>query len=518
MALEKVMLIEQKAHGSFFFSGWFSYLPLIFLLFLSLCYSFAPQNWLVHTAEQISPIHSIQPKTILLLSYLKVILPVFSVLNLFLLFTTRKYLIKLSIKFQTILNSPWWLPGILILAATLRLAWIIYFPTHTYAESSTYFKNATELSQGYGYVYDIQTGRPMAAWPVGYPVFLAMLFFISSPSLLVAKLANVALSILTIWLAYEWIRRIFNRQVATFASLILAILPGLVVYSSLVQTDLLFLCMTTASLLLVIVERQSSHAIAGSFFTGLMSGMTALVRSTGITLLPIWIFFHWLVTRKINLSLKWTIGLFLGTFLIITPWIVRNYSAFGKIILGSTNGGVNFWMGNNPQAYGGFMWPRDESNPLLPLVDTETIIDQKGYELGSQFIREHPWQALALLPKKAFYLYNSNDFGLLWNSRSADNPTKKGTGIRAYALTNLVYILVSIYVLFGIASLFWKKAPIIQYFGILFALYWTMVHLIYFGEDRFSLPLFPILSMYAAIGISWVLNFHFQNAKQQSEP
>jgi hypothetical protein len=152
------------------------------------------------------------------------------------------------------------------------------------------------------------------------------------------------------------------------------------------------------------------------------------------------------------------------------------------------------------------MWPRDETNPLQPLIGSELEINRKGYELGFEFIRQNPLRALKLLPAKVFYLFNSNDFGLHWNKLSALRPSQFGSGTLAFALVNLVYVIVSFLAIIGVVHLLRKQnKDFLTFSGVLLATYWTIVHLPYFGQDRFALPLLPVLAMYAAVGVVTII-------------
>jgi 4-amino-4-deoxy-L-arabinose transferase-like glycosyltransferase len=340
---------------------------------------------------------------------------------------------------------------------------------------------------------------------------LALLFWLTGPGILVAKLGNVALSVLSVYLTYLLAKRIFGRQVAVLSALLLSLLPGVVVYSSLVCSDVLFitLVMLVALLTLVGMEGRTRSAdwkaIGLALLTGLVNGLMILTRSIGLGFLPCWIWLRWSVDGRNPTPLRrWVLAMVVGTGLILVTWTVRNYVHFHKIIPLATNGGANFWIGNNPMASGGMVFPRDEaSNPLLPLIGDEIAVDETGYRLGLSFIREHPVQALKLLPAKIFYLYNSNDQGLVWNRQAALSSVQWGTGARAFMLTNLVYALVVTVALMGLLALFVQcrsfREPV--WLGVVVGVCLTAGHLPFFGSDRFALPVLPFITMYAAFGL-----------------
>ena len=473
---------------------------------ISLSLAFVPKQSLVEAGTFISPVHSLQDKTLLLIDLLKIAVPIFSGACLAWVFCPR--LIRLKIQ-DRLRSAPLDSRALLVLMATafvIRLAWVIAFPTRPYADSEWYFRNASELAAGEGYVYDLASHKPLAAWPIGYPLALSLLFRITGPSEGAAKLANVVLSVLCIALTYLLARRIFDSRVAVVAALILTVLPGMIVYSSLISTDLFFMTMVTACFAATLCIPETVSPIKSSLVVGMINGALSLIRATGLTLIPVWIMIQWLRFRGRFPIWRCLLAAGIGTLVVVFPWTVRNYIHFGKIILVSTNGGPNFWIGNNPLAYGGFMWPKDETNPLFHLIGNELEIDRQGYALGFEFIRHDPGKALKLLPAKMFYLYNSDDFGLHWNRLSALKPAQFGSGMVAFAFTNMIYVIVSLFAMIGVASLLLRRrGSSLQYSGMLLVAYWTIVHLPYFGQDRFVLPLLPVLVMYAAVGIGAVV-------------
>jgi hypothetical protein len=206
-------------------------------------------------------------------------------------------------------------------------------------------------------------------------------------------------------------------------------------------------------------------------------------------------------------------------WVVVVPWTARNYARLGRVILVSTNGGVNFWIGNSPFAHGTYRFPRhSEINPLYSLVGDEVALDQEGYRLGLAYfrgsLREDPAHLARLYGAKLFYLYCAQDFGLTWNKGSAVEDEQPGTGSLAYALTNLVYVCLALLALVGVGWVV-RMGPS-AWSGIIYAFYWTAAHLPFFGQNRFMLPLLPVLVTYAAVGVfalitdSWLLKLKGQ--------
>ena len=413
---------------------------ILLFYFFGLIFIFIPLDFLINLGIKIHPLGKLQDKTILLFRYIKVFLPAISTIGVIWMNgsnQTHKYLAKVIKK---IVDSNWILPLILMVSLILRLGWIAIFPNRLYADSEWYFLRAVEIADGNGYLYEGISGKPTAAWPIGYPAFLSILFFISISDPLIGKIANVLLSVCIIFLTYSLTKKIFTHRIGIFSSFLLAIMPGLIVYSSLLNSDLLFMALFLLVLRLTLVESHTpwnNRSSQLSFLTGLILGISTLTRPIGLFLIPLLVCIKY-ITSPDNLKhlIRWSLYLAIGTFIIIIPWTIRNYIHFNKIIIVSNNGGVNFWMGNNPHAYGGFYFPRDDTNPLIPLIGDEVAVNEQSFKLGFKFIKENPEIVIRLIPAKIFYLYNSNDAGLTWNRSSAITTSQPGTGIYALMLTN----------------------------------------------------------------------------------
>jgi 4-amino-4-deoxy-L-arabinose transferase-like glycosyltransferase len=478
---------------------------------VGICFLFVPLETMTRIGVQVSPLGNIREKTVFLFRAIKLALPILGVIQLAWLLTPESIRYALSTRIRAnIVYSSWIMPAIVVLTLLLHLGWVFYYPTELYADSKWYFEKASNISRGEGYIYDTISRKPTAVWPVGYPAFLALIFRITGPDEMVAKFANVALAVCIVCLTYLIALRLFDHTIGVFSAFFIAILPGFISYNSLVCSDVLFMALVMSVLLLTldqnyIVPSSARMSWLLALVTGMVSGFMSITRSTGLMLLPLWIIIRWLSGRHSPISLwRWVLAMGIGTAIVVLPWTARNYVYFHRLIPVSTNGGMNFWMGNNPLAYGGYVFPRDDvNNPFLRLIGDEIAIDQTGYDLGFKFVREHPFQVLKLLPAKIFYLYNANDAGLEWNIRSSVLPRQSGTGTWAYTLANLIYIVLALFAILGVLILFLRErgAQSLVWIGAIFTIYWTIIHLPFFGSDRFSLPLLPFLTMYAASGI-----------------
>jgi len=468
-----------------------------------------PLDTLVSVGQRVSPAGAILDKTVLLLRALRVALPAMGALLIAWLALPQRWAIAVTERIHALIDSRWAPLAAVALGILVRIAWLWAFPTQPYADSQWYLDRAVLLWQGHGYVLDAGGATPTAAWPPGYPWLLSVLFGLTGPGQAVALALNVLLGGLAVWLTLLLGARWASQRIGVLASLAVALLPGLVVYTSLINSDLLFLCLTLGAL------TAASRPCTGRAFwwqalaIGVLLAAAALTRSLGLALLPVLAVAQLATSGRPRLgrSLLWALLAGLVMLLCIAPWTLRNYRALGKPVLISTNGGLNFWMGNNPGAGGAYHAPSDpDLNPLLAYLDDELALDEAGYRYGLAFMRANPRRVVTLWPAKVFYLYNSNDGGVYWNQRSAVRPLQFGTGPEAYWLTNLAYTLLLTLALLGAIPLLLRRQPPARWLPFVFVLWWTMLHLPFFGADRFALPALPMFAMLAASGLLFVLD------------
>ena len=107
------------------------------------------------------------------------------------------------------------LPISFLLFVSIRLLLIFFVPaTDPFSDAAWYLNRATTLAEQGTYS---ERGILTAFWPVGYPVFLGLLFKVTGVSLLAAKLANLTLAhliLLSIFLSV--VHSITSSRTATY--------------------------------------------------------------------------------------------------------------------------------------------------------------------------------------------------------------------------------------------------------------------------------------------------------------
>lgn len=173
---------------------------------------------------------------------------------------------------------------------------------------------------------------------------------VTAGALLVALGSAAAVAILALCLMHR-----LTLGVATTAGLLVALHPGLLVYSAKLHSLELdaFLLVLVALALTRYDQRPGPLSVV---VTGLLSGLVALER---ISFLPFIVIFLGMATAR-RLSDRHAVIRMLAVVsvaaLVVLPWSVRNMRTMGSPLVVST-GGLQLWLGNNPFAVGGAILP-----------------------------------------------------------------------------------------------------------------------------------------------------------------
>ncbi len=218
-------------------------------------------------------------------------------------------------------------------------------------------------------------------------------------------------------------RFIFRSEKATMATLWIAALYPTFIYTTLsfgvTSSALLF---NAFAIYMAIRFSESlveaKNALKFSLLFGLSCGLLLLTRGESpLVIVGTLILICYQNRLTFRRSFKYIGIAALVSAAILAPWTIRNYILFDRIIPISTNGGLNFWRGNNSLSNGS---PYNEiGHPLWSTdeiwTELEPYLDKKGdYEKISsdihireamKWIKENPSKFILLSLKKGAILW-----------------------------------------------------------------------------------------------------------------
>ena|GEM_PF-6938506 len=226
----------------------------------------------------------------------------------------------------------WILFGI---ALILRLLYITILEDKWYFYDTVHYHNAAvSLLEGNGFgesLFNVHDGPQVYALEPAYPLFLGAVYRIFGVSFAWTRVIQAVLTSLICMFLYRMIGRLFGAFAALAGATIAVFSPYLIFISGMLYPTALgtFFIMLVILLLVEFQQRESRGILfAGSLAYGIV------VQIFPIVLLFVFFSSGWLLLRrkeKGRVLTDWTIWM-LGILLMITPWTIRNYRIFNRIV------------------------------------------------------------------------------------------------------------------------------------------------------------------------------------------
>lgn len=246
---------------------------------------------------------------------------------------------------NNIKKQSFFLTTVFIFSLIARLIFFYIFldnnPCQLTYDAGHYHELALSISNGQGITH--RDGAAQFYRLPGYSFFLAACYKILGAGPQGALLVQIILSSLIPLLLFFLSLALFpeNSFVALSAALVGAVHPGLLIFSGLVMTESLFLIFFLLFLIFFIksLRDYSVRMIVGaSFFLGIAS----LIRPVGhFVLAASCLLFLVLASQPVRQKVMSMLGLFLSWFVVVLPWLVRNYALTGYVFF-HTLSGVHF--------------------------------------------------------------------------------------------------------------------------------------------------------------------------------
>lgn len=245
-------------------------------------------------------------------------------------------------------RAPWWRGPVgawLLVGAAVRVAYVLLMRGHPRFEAPT-------MDAGYhlAWARAVASGETFQEGPFFraplYPYFLALWTALSPGSTLLARLAQAVLGGVTAALTARLAASVAGRAAAWVAGGLVALSPVLVAFDAelLIPTLLVPLLLVALDLC---VRWGGDDRPRAALLTGLAFGVAAIARPNVLLLMPVLFAWTLLRTRRARAGA----ALAAGVLLPILPVTLHNAAA-GDAALVSTQAGVNFWIGNNPESDG----------------------------------------------------------------------------------------------------------------------------------------------------------------------
>lgn len=382
----------------------------------------------------------------------------------------------------------WLIAGVALL---LRLVWAALVPIEPVSDSVLYDGFAKSIAFGKGYAFP--GGDLTVYWPVGAPAVYAAIYKVFGTGGWAAAVFQALLGAVIVALTWRLAHRYAGERAAGLAGWLVALWPLLIEFTTILASELIFVALVLAALNVWASARL--RPLVRAFWWGALIAAATYVRPTAWPMLVIFPVCGWLVDRQwrsAGLSLGVSI---LTAALLFAPWVYRNYQLFDRFVLVAANGGPNLWMGNNPDANGGYM----------PLPDRSFVNEvERDRFYGAEavaFIKSHPIQYLKLALRRAVMTYDRETIGVVWNETGISRQFGSGA-MQPLKLLSTVYWLPML--LLGAWGVWrsWRGRHIRQVWPVLAALvFFAAVPVLTVAQDRYHVPIDPLLAIFVGWGV-----------------
>jgi len=389
---------------------------------------------------------------------------------------------------------------IFILALSMRVLWVVIAKSYIYIQAWEYEDIAVNLLNGHGFAYShLGTVYYSFVQPL-YPFFCAAVYFITNHSFLVLTLLQVFISAFICIIIFKIADIVFNRYVAILSAILVALHPGVIIYTAKLHPfvlDTFFISLVA----LVFLHLNSDFSIRNQIIAGIVSGFCILTRSTialFLIFVIIWFFYNGIYSKK-RVILGGLVILF-TSFIVILPWTIRNYIIHRQFIFIQTNVGEVFWRGNNSNASGSSY--KINGRTILESSSVEFLkklysLDEMGQnrlfrEEAVNFIKQHPFKCVSLFIKKNYYFW--------WFSPQSGIEYPRGylliykilySGILLFAISGIIFSLSS-----KISNIRWNAWLILF---LLISI--SFAQSFFYVEGRHRWAVEPLLLIFTAYGL-----------------
>jgi competence protein ComGC len=375
--------------------------------------------------------------------------------------------------------------------------------------ADNYHSLAKNLSRGHGYRFTPETSLTLMREP-GYPYVLSFLVDEFDDYYLAAVALNVLITTLSALLVAHLARYISNEAfVPLIAALLYSFHPGVLIAELRIGVEIpfifLLLCFFT-----ILRRALESQRVLDFCKVGLALGLTCYVRSTALLFPPFLMLYTFWRERTFRalLAMAVRVAVVMGvTFLVLTPWIVRNYQLVGEFVPTASVQGVAMQVGN-------YICTHADGRRTFKDLDDDAadvrneIAKREGYHFVEgyyqfffdphdevKFNRELNQQVVQQ------YVHSPATFAKC-ASENVFNFWFTGKNTKATLINMVIQLPYMLLALVGVFMVYRSAdrtllGPMVLFIGYSVAVY-APIH----AQARYSVPLVPILAMLAAVPIA----------------
>ena len=408
-----------------------------------------------------------------------------------------------------------WLSVVVAIAVLLRVSAALFMGDRVedlpgIYDQISYDRLAQNVVAGNGFSFDVdwwpntRAGEPTAHWSYLATLYLAGVYKLVGHHPLVARLIQaVATGVLMPLLTYRLAVRLRGPVVGLLAAGVSAVYIYFFYYGAALMSEPLFFVAILGALNLAL-DVAARPALGRGAALGMVTGLAVLARQTFLAFVPFLV--GWLVWAGRGRIRLWHVCVPLVVLaLMILPWTVRNYVAFGEFVLVNTNAGYVFFWGNHPVHGTNFISLLGPEHPsygeLIPAELrglNEAALERALLRAGLGFVADAPIRYVLLS------LSRLKDYFLFWpkaTSSTLSNISRVGSfGVcLPFMVYGVILSIRSAWRTEGDLATPERRAELVLL--LLFVAVYSGIHLLSWAYVRYRLPVDTVLVIFAALGI-----------------
>lgn len=373
-----------------------------------------------------------------------------------------------------------------------------YLPEFTHPTVDALYHNQSAIAIANG---ALTAPTPFFRAPF-YNYFLGLVYFFSGDSIATARFVQLLIGCLTPLLVFLLAGRLFDEKTGIIA-VILTLFCGDLVYF---EGELLLEFLLVTEILLTwlcFLRFQRTRLWRWAALSGLLTGIAITTRPNAIVLGLVLLYLLYRNYREKAIAISralvaFMLPLLLPVLLVLAHNVTRQQPAFTL----ATQGGINFYLGNNSAADGvsavmpgklGYSWQYEDIAYLADKAEgqklTPSEVSSFYYRKGFSEVADHPLHWIGLLVRKTYLFFSgfsiSNNRNLIAFKSQFLALKFLPVGMWLLAPLGLVGIFLS-----------YRKSRTIKAMVAFVALY-ALTFVLFFVNSRFRLPLLPLLAIFS---------------------
>jgi len=430
-------------------------------------------------------------------------------------------MLKQKAKIQFLQKETFLIVGLFFLAFLIRLIYLNQIKLSPYFDTPQidalwHYNWAKEIAGGDWIGKEVFFRAPL------YPYFLGIVYVLFGESFYLSGLIQIIIGSLSCVLIFLLAKKLFNPTIGIIASVIACFYAPLIYHDAelLIPVLIIFLDLT---LILLLLDAEARLHKRWWLLAGIVLGFSAIARPNILIFVPSVLLWICLKFWRENRNKIVSSGLFflLGMILVISPVTFRNWVVGKDFVLIASQGGINFFIGNNPISDGKTATAGFVSLPLEGYKDNVWItsirlaeksmgkklkpseISNFWFRQGLHFIKTYPLKYLQLSGKKLYYFWNSYEIEIIRNIYFFSKWSSVLKLLLWDHLLRFPFGIISPLAIFGIilSAKFWKKFFLIY----AFILSYMFSVILFFVTSRHRLPVIPLLIIFASYSIYWLV-------------